>query len=265
MMTATNNGAAHGADDRFPPWRLKKPLASASDGELRLHANICMEWAEACEYLVIGGVGFEVFLAAVSLPHAYERWFMVAANAIVALGIYFELFFSKLASQDQSELTRRSDLRVAEADQRAAEALREAEKIKSDAAWRYLGRDTMLALKEILDGMPAASIRFIYLANDPESQYFARQFQLVFGLAKWRTKLVAASFSAISFGIRVPHLLGEDRAISTGIQVALFKVKIGFTMEEVPSCFMATEEAGPELSPPVARVYIGPKDTSFME
>jgi len=75
--------------------------------------------------LVVVGVIAELAIAAWHPPYDsfWEQWGSSVANGLIAIGVAFEIKFGQMAGLRQSELRRRSEEKVAEANLRAATAL----------------------------------------------------------------------------------------------------------------------------------------------
>jgi hypothetical protein len=115
---------------QFVAWRLrlKNGVRSATEGEL----DAAVSWLEGSE-IVFGGVVFfgialEVALAILHPPYdaAPNIWGSPIADAFVALGVLGEVVASARVTICQGELSKRSNDRLQAAEQRAADASKEA-------------------------------------------------------------------------------------------------------------------------------------------
>jgi hypothetical protein len=104
---------------------------SKTDDQLRSEIEANESRGEWGAWAVVAGLVIEIVLAAAkSLGYEHpgvENWGSVAADCLIALGVYSEIHFARRASRGNVELRRRSDERVAEANARAAEANKVAE------------------------------------------------------------------------------------------------------------------------------------------
>jgi len=94
---------------------------------------------------------------------------------------------------------------ISQANDRAAQATLETEKLKGQLAWRTLDKQTreQLALALVLNPKKGyVSIDFV--ANDPESQYLAMQYWQIFDFTGWHATLRSVPFMDLAFGMFVP-------------------------------------------------------------
>jgi hypothetical protein len=254
--------------------RPKGEIKRKQDNKLESDISVDEILSTSSGGLVVIGLIIEIALARLFPAHAppsppgtysawLETWGSVIANGLVALGVYGEIFFARHVRRAEEELRRRSNEKLAEATERAATALREAEQIKAEAAWRSLDQETVTKLRNALVVGTLASVRFTYLANDPESKNFVDQFCAIFRLAGWRVGFQAASYADPTiFGILIPEeqrlILDEMKDVSRQVKLAFSEAKISFFESWPDSDPYMTTEWGDALIP-VANIYIGPK------
>ena len=87
-------------------------------------------------WLIIVGLGIEILLAVIFQNGLswYERWCPVIATSLIALGVYFEIYFEGQASRARDELKIRSEQKLADAHTRAAKLEQEAAESRKSAA-----------------------------------------------------------------------------------------------------------------------------------
>jgi hypothetical protein len=263
MTSAVSNDESYrGA--RFPAWRLTNGVKNAKDGELTRSTESCGTWALWCGSLVVLGLLLEIGLAYLhpKYDNPLERWGSVATTALVALGVAGEVFFSRMGHSRDSELQRRSNYRLAEAIERAANAERATEQLRARTAWRSLDTETITKLFGSLSAMAPASLSLTFMANDPESQNFAAQIAETFRAAGWEVTLVVGMYKADEFvtGIRIPDLpAGHPGAGNAAkVQTAFTVAGIEFIPANPPHPFM-TNASGDYLREGFAWMYVGPK------
>jgi hypothetical protein len=161
---------------------------NAPDTELESTSSKWEFWEVVSATVVVLGLGLEVITAYVDPPSGstLHRWGAVIADSMVALGVVGEVIFSKLESRLQTELRRRSNLKLAEAvaragdaNERAAKAHQKAAELEVQAATLRLQlmprtispeqREILLTLKGKVDSVGVTSFA------DSESTDFAMQ------------------------------------------------------------------------------------------
>lgn len=107
----------------FDTWRLTN-LKDATDSELEESESACEYLAVRSAWLVIFGLVLEVIEALLFFKsHPFiERWGAVVADTLVAVGVIGEVYFSVKGAKYSSELRRRSDIKLAEATDKASVA-----------------------------------------------------------------------------------------------------------------------------------------------
>lgn len=189
-----------------------------------------------------------------------------AADTVGDLLIGFGLIVEYLCISRTIIATRaskaKSDKEVAEANKHAADALKEADRIKTEASWRTLSAESIASLKKALAAEFKASVMLTYVGNDPESQYFVLQFAEAFRAAGWRAATEAAGYTEdFAFDIRVPcedNWLPEMKMAALTIRAAFVAAGIAFSPELPPAPYMTTARGDPMIVPKVW-VYVGPR------
>jgi hypothetical protein len=95
-----------------------------TDDKIREDVSVFDMLAEYGGWIVAVGLVVEVVLAFLYRGDKpfFEAWGPVIANTLVVVGVIAEVYFTRLSSHGQSELDRRSEERVAAANERAAAA-----------------------------------------------------------------------------------------------------------------------------------------------
>jgi hypothetical protein len=187
----------------FPAWRLPNGTINASDIELEKSIESCERWAWFGGGLVIVGVAAEVAIAAIHPPYDsfLEQWGSSLANSLVAIGVAFEIIFSRMAGLRQNELKRRSDERVAAANARAEEANQKAQEAALELAKlttpRAISAEHASAITDAIS--PFAGTPFILLIQ-PEPEPLSLMNQIC-------DALVAAGWNWLGSG----HLIAFNR------------------------------------------------------
>ncbi|WP_158928863.1 hypothetical protein [Acidisphaera sp. S103] len=121
-----NNSAprANPAPNSFPAWRLRNGTTNATDDAIENASSSCERWEWWCAVVVVVSVAAEFALASVhpSYDSLWNRWGSAAADALIAIGIVGEVLFGRMDGRYQTELRRRSTVKLAEAVQVAAAA-----------------------------------------------------------------------------------------------------------------------------------------------
>jgi len=161
---------------------------ASSDAELEQKSSAFERWAVYCGALVVVGLLLEVFIAICHTNYelSWERWASVGADALVATGVLGEIFFNARAHSYDSELRRRSNDRLSEANKMAAEANEraavletaaaaarlETERVKAAAAWRRISTAQHAQLVEQLKGNIKGKVWVEFVGKDPEAAQF---------------------------------------------------------------------------------------------
>jgi hypothetical protein len=170
----------------LPPWRLGKSVKSADekDVERLSEGSVIVEWCFAV--LVIAGV-FGEFVIAAKNPASNSdlgRWGTAAADFLVGLGVAIELLASVVAHICQGELTERSNVRLGEANERAAKAERETAalkvKLENLKLPRFISEEQHRALVEGLKQVSAGPIYLRPGTQDSEAIEYGKAFQRAF-------------------------------------------------------------------------------------
>lgn len=95
---------------------------NATEAELEASSESCERWGWRCGGLVVVAIAAEVLIAAFNLPYGsfFERWGNVLAGALIALGVAGEIMFARMGHSRQSELSRRSNDKLADANRKLA-------------------------------------------------------------------------------------------------------------------------------------------------
>ncbi len=116
------------------PPRRTKGVMNATNDELEAIVSSGEGLAGWCALLVGAGLVTEAILVFVPLSTLEAKVGAFVTDSLIAVGVFGELFFHKRSSHAQSELLRRSDLKLAEAIDRADQAMLRAEEAE-ELAW----------------------------------------------------------------------------------------------------------------------------------
>jgi len=224
-------------------------------------------WSARAAAIIFVGIALEAWETIHFQKPTESNWEIAAiliADAAVGAGLIIEIVCILRAIVETRREKRESDEKISVADRAAAEAKRETEKIKAIASWRTLTDDERTAIKSSLDtsGEPA-SLRFVVLANDPESLYFAQQLALPFKLAGWHVGYRFESYThAPLTNICLPPIaanwLDEQKTAALKVRDALVAADISFAWGWPINPYMSTDSTHP-LFAPIAWMYVGPK------
>jgi hypothetical protein len=189
----------------LPPWRFGSNVRMADDTDLESLSDgaVVAEWCFAA--LVVIGVGGEFSIAARHFPNnSWIGWWGPAyADLLVAIGVAGEVFASVIAHLCQSELTRRTNeklaetsallgstmkyavqisARSAEAQERAAKAELETEQLKKRMAKRILTKEQFETIRDELKGK-VRTVVGITTSGHTEARQYADQISRALHLA----------------------------------------------------------------------------------
>jgi hypothetical protein len=163
---------------------------------------------------VVLGLLIEVWLAIEFRPVGEsftQTWGPVFADALIALGVFFEILFGSWALHQASELQQRAERALAEATERAGNAISRAaaaelqtERLRKELAWRRISTDEVKKISEFLTTTPKLCLRVTHPANDPEAVRLAHDFGDVFRANGWRVLFIATVSSQGFSGMMIP-------------------------------------------------------------
>jgi hypothetical protein len=245
-------------------WRLPNGIKGASDEDLESSGDVCEIWSWICGGLVVLGVFTEAAIAWFHPPYdsPWEQWGSTLANAAVVLGVAGEIQFSMMAFRRDKELKRRSDERVAEANNIAAQAIKDAATarertavIEKLTAWRRIDPDFRRKLSDAFrDTAPVLRLRIEYQLGDPEAFTYARDFAQTFtdlGV-KEIVFLSNAHMGVTVFGVAIE--IGECEQ-SDDLHRACLET---FAVDIKPRDF-GRRHSDPGLPTPNLYMFVGPK------
>jgi hypothetical protein len=130
---------------------------------------------------VIVGLLLDIIIVCMEERPWSEKLFQVVANALIALGVFAELHFGRIASDARDELRSDAEERVAEANRMAQEARERAAVIEKTYAWRRISREMRDKLvSTIRETAHLLIIRIEHHSGDPEAHRFASDIGQVF-------------------------------------------------------------------------------------
>jgi hypothetical protein len=197
----------------FPAWYLPKGTINATEGDLEEGSSSCERWGLCCGTLVVIAVIAELVIAWIEPPYKTFLAESAITDAAIALGIVGEVMFGMLDGRIQTELRRRSNDMVAEANTIAAQAIKEAAEarertaeVEKLTAWRRIKPEQYSSIiKAIRDGAAEIDLLVEYERGDAEAFSYARQIAWAFeqaGVTKIRGD--ANSYWAPGiFGVRI--------------------------------------------------------------
>ncbi len=145
--------------------------------------------------------------------------------------------------------TARANQRAAEATRAAAEAMRqtaqarlEREQLKAQLAWRDWPPELVSRLQGHLAAHPT-TVTIQYVANDPETAFFAIQINNAFHEAGWETRMLSASYTVMLLtGIFV---IGSDEAAVENTRAAFQATGINHSTDTPPEPVMKSGDGRP--------------------
>lgn len=147
--------------------------------------------AERLAWLIIVGLLVEI----ASVPALGRSWLegalTIAADALIAIGVWGEIHFEKIAREAGDGIVAEANARASEAEARAAESIAaaskaslELEKLRAKVGPRVIDRDKFL---EAISAKPKASRVFImYSQAAPDGWFVASQLKAFLTDAGWR-------------------------------------------------------------------------------
>jgi hypothetical protein len=248
----------------FPAWRLPKGMINASDDELEKSIGSCERWEWFGGGLVFAGVAATVAIAIVHPEYDsfLEQWGSAIADSLVAAGVAIEIKFGQMAGLRQNELKRRSDEKVAEANNIAAQATKDAADARERTAllekltaWRRLDQDFCHILSDaFLDTTSILQLRIEYQQGDPEAFTYASDFAQAFtDLGVQRIVFLSnAHFGTTAFGVHIE--IGECEQSDDWRLACL----AAFGVDIKPKNF-GLRHSDPGLPKPNLYMFVGPK------
>lgn len=218
----------------------------------------------------------EFVLAILHPPYdsPWERWGSAIADALIALGIVGEVMFGMWNNRIQTELRSRSNQKVADAvkaaadaNERAAKAELETQRLKAQYAWRRFLPEQEASLRFWLGKMTGGSVIIRWFMYDIESHNLAEDIGAIFRLSGWKARLSPEAYSGnFAYGLRVsapvtlpPSKNEENRRAADVVKTAFTNSFLEFAPLPSPQPHMMTGAHGDDVSPPCAEVYVGPK------
>jgi hypothetical protein len=234
-----------------------------TDEELHRSIDRSERWAFCGGIAVIIGVSAEAVLAYrhATTTHFEAIWGPVIADSLVALGVAAELWFSGRASIRQREIQRRSDIAVAEANERAQQASKDAAdtreraaKIEQLTAWRHVPKNKQAELVTYLQKVGTSiRIHIDYQTGDPEAFSYAREIANIFKEAGIDVNSKPNFYiGAPVFGLHITGIEGLDRAS----MVKAFS-DAGISLDGVPELSATVTLHG--IHKPSLCIFAGPK------
>lgn len=237
--------------------------ANATNEALNQSVESCERVAEFSGIAVVVGLVIEVVLAyRHAPPDSFGGiWGSVIADSLVALGVAAEILFSRLGAARQRELQRRSEIVVAEANERAQQAIKDAAeareraaKIEQLTAWRNVPKEKRGDLVTFLRQVDVSILLLVeYQNGDTEAFSYAREIADVFKEAGIEVRGGANSYIGIPvFGL---HISGAAEINMASIVKALEDAGITFGgVRDVSAMAMLRGDPPPNLY-----IFVAPK------
>ncbi len=255
----------------LPAWCLPNGTIKATENQLESASSSCERWAIWCGALVVVSVIAELVIAWAAPPYNSFLAYSAITDAAIAIGIVGEVGFGMWNSRIQTELRSRSNAKLGEAvkaagdaNDRAAKAELETEKLRIAASWRSLSKEQYESLALALrTGGPGASLRICVLMNDQESLAFAHSIAIPFRAARWAVGYRFESYTHnIMTGLMLPeprdNWLEEMKVVNGRVRDAFISAEISFVNGWPLEPYQFAEDNTP-LSAPIAWLYVGPK------
>lgn len=238
-----------------------KPIQLRSESELRSE----FEKFSRSEFVFLAGLVAALITESIvgwSFTDHRDSWFNIALlglGVVVALCCAGEYWSAHRSDAIQSELDRRTEEKVAAANERADAAALETEKLRAQFSWRRLSAEQIRKFLDALADKARLSIHITYVGDDPEANTFAREIGALFKKSGWRVGFTSASYAGeVAFGLRLP-LYAQPNLDACGIaRIALSAASIEYSGAEAPSWFMGNG-SGDSATGPCAHLYVGPK------
>jgi hypothetical protein len=245
---------------RWREWRERSKALHA----LETSASVL----RACEFIaalvVLVGIVGEYVEPFRKLLHEMPWWralLKVWPGAAVAGGIALETLFSMLVTSKENRIQSVLRQEAAQTRERAANAERETEQIKKQAAWRMLDQTTVTAIIASLQQSPG-SVWVDFFNGDFESQYYAQQFWMIFTAAGWKVVMRGVTPNFLAFGLMLPEPNPHSRRCEAGLLQAIAGKGIPFSIGAMPGTVGAFNQSGSmedAEATDAARLFVGPK------
>ena len=190
-----------------------------------------------------------------------DTWaFLTVFLTIIAAiaGVIAWKFATWTAQTKDAELKKyKSDaaVAIAQANDRAAQANREAQELKSKFAWRNLSVDQINTLIDLLS-TKSGSVHIVFIGQDPESTTYATQLKICFTEAKWGVTFSGEAYLGnLVFGVQIPDDPDHPEQVDF-IRKALTKIGIEYGKRPPPPPSAA---AGDAATPADTEIVIGSK------
>lgn len=223
-------------------------LANAADNELRAGSALDEKWEAACVWVVIGGLVLEGVVAGVHAPYdaAVTRCGSFVCDALIALGVYFELYFSSRIRQRDHELVRRSNERVAKAEERTKQ-------LEAVSGWRELTADQHERLVNAIRSLAPSLDVLLQIQRDSAEVYtYGRQIIGALHRAGIKLRTGTNSFVVPIFGVHI----SVEQPIDIGSLLQIFNTS-GIPVvhhDRPPSVYSSAMR-----HPPNTYIFVGPK------
>ena len=223
-------------------------LAHAPEDELREDSALDEKWEAACVWVVIAGLALEGIVAGVHAPYdaMVTRWGSFVCDVLIALGVYFELYFSSRIRQRDHELVRRSNERVAMAEERTMQ-------LEVISGWRELTADQHERLVTAIRPLAASLDVLIQIQRDSAEVYtYGRQIISALHQAGIKFRTGTNSFTVPIFGVHI----SVEQPLDIGSLLQLFNTS---GIPVVAHDWLPSAYSPATRHPPNAYIFVGPK------
>lgn len=199
-------------------------------------------WAELSAWAIIGGLALEVCLLLWFSKDrsSFETLSLIAANGIIAGGVFGEIHFGRRVATVSKRLQQISDEKVAEATARASEANQKAQEaileLAKFRASRTLTGQQMVRAAGKLKQFSGTEYDMALHSNDPELTGF---------LCFIETALLKAGWKALSWPAAAMFI--TPRGIQVAVGISVTNIVVGMHLEKVSLLLPAAKCLADEL------------------
>jgi hypothetical protein len=243
----------------LPAWYLPNGTINATENELEGASESCERWSIWCGALVIISIAAEFVIAIAQPPYSLFLKLSAVADAGIAIGIVGEVMFGIRNNRIQTELRKRSNVALAAANERAANADLARAELEAKLLPRMLNQEQWDVIQGLRGRFAAISIAY---ETDAETHWFAQQirdalFSVGISVAMYPRAADVHSFGTFIFE---PNGFDGSRPRTVGPLIAIFG-KMGGPLAiitQVPTdVLLSIANARPEMrAPPDAPMII---------
>ena len=204
----TTNATKKVRNPFFPAWYLPNGAINATENELENGSSSCERWSIWCAALVVISIIAEFVIAIVRPSYGSFLELSAIADAGIAIGIVGEVLFGSIwNNRIQTELRNRSNAKLADAIERAAEADLARVELEAKLLPRMLNQDQWDFIQGLRGKFSIVSIAY---ETDAETRWFAGQIRDAFFSAGISVGTVARAADVHSTGTLIFEPKGFD-------------------------------------------------------